>query len=121
MLKKTDGTFARTPTEKAKALNDFFVSVFTKENLDNIPGGKNDFSGECLRSFEITSDVVLKKLRELKPGKSPGPDGWHPVLLKNIADLIAPPLAVIFQKSLDEGVLPPDWLKACVTAIFKKE
>lgn len=30
------------------------------------------------------------------------------------------PLSIIFQKSLNEGVLPSDWLRACITAIHKK-
>ena len=72
-------------------LNDFFVIVFTEENLANIPRGRNDFSGECLRSFKITNDNVLKKVKRAKTGEYPGPKGWHPVLLNNIADLIAPP------------------------------
>ena len=64
--------------------------------------------------------MVLKKLQDLNPGKTPGPDGWHPVLLKNLADLISLPLSILFQKSLNEGLLPPDWLKAIITAIHKK-
>ena len=64
--------------------------------------------------------MVIEKLNKLNPNKSPGPDGWHPVLLKNIADCIALPLSIVFQKSLNEGKLPSDWLKACITAIFKK-
>ena len=73
-----------------------------------------------LNHFIITPEIVFKKLQDLNPGKTPGPDGWHPVLLKNIADLIVQPLTILFQKSLDEGVLPGDWLKACVTSIYKK-
>ena len=34
--------------------------------------------------------------------------------------MIALPLSILFQKSLEEGFLPDDWLKACVTAIHKK-
>ena len=64
--------------------------------------------------------MVLKKLRELNPGKTPGLDGWHPLLLKQLADTLALPLSLLFQKSLDEGFLPEDWLRACVTAIHKK-
>ena len=30
------------------------------------------------------------------------------------------PLSILFKKSLNEGVLPSQWLKACVTAIHKK-
>ena len=55
-----------------------------------------------------------------KHDKTPGPDGWHPFLLKSIADYIHVPLAMLFQKSLDEGVVPRQWLEACVNAIHKK-
>ena len=40
--------------------------------------------------------------------------------MKSIADIISLPLSILFQKSLDEGILPSQWLKACVTAIHKK-
>ena len=64
--------------------------------------------------------MVLDKLRELNPGKTPGPDGWHPYFLKSIADIISIPLSCIFQKSTNEGVVPSQWLQACITAIHKK-
>lgn len=117
---RTKETNASTAAEKAEALNEFFSSVFTDENLDNIPEEEESFTGTNLISFEISPEAVLKKLNELNPGKSPGPDGWHPVFLKSIADLIAEPLAILFQKSLNEGILPSQWLKACITAIYKK-
>ena len=120
-LKKVDGSKALTASDKAEALNNFFSSTFTDENLENIPVESLPFLGEYLDKFEITPDLVLTKLKELNPTKAPGPDGWHPVLLKNLADLIALPLSIIFQKSLNEGFLPSQWLKACVTAIPKKD
>ena len=64
--------------------------------------------------------MVLKKIMGLHPEKSPGPDGWHPVFLINVADLINVPLPRLFQKSLFDGVVPPQWLVASVTAIHKK-
>ena len=51
--------------------------------------------------------MVQEKLKQLNPGKTPGPDGWHPVLLIGIADVISLPLSIRFQKSLNEGILPP--------------
>ena len=36
-LKRKDGTFTNSDTEKANELNRFFKSVFTVENGDNIP------------------------------------------------------------------------------------
>ena len=64
--------------------------------------------------------MVQKKLEQLNPGKTPGPDGWHPMLLKGIADVVSLPLSILFQKSLNEGIASPQWLKACITAIHKK-
>ena len=64
--------------------------------------------------------MVQVKIQEMKPGKSPGTDGWHQMFLKNVADLVSQPLSVLFQKSLIEGIVPSQWLKACITAIHKK-
>ena len=74
-----------------------------------------------LGSFNIEPEAVQKKLHDLNPGKTPGEDGWHPIFLKNITDLIIEPLTILFQKSLNEGVVPPQWLNGCITAIHKKE
>ena len=45
---------------------------------------------------------------------------WHPITLKNVADLITEPLSTLFEKSLNEGIVPAQWLEACITAIHKK-
>ena len=57
---------------------------------------------------------------QLKSGKSPGPDGWHPHFLKELADFIDKPLSILFQKSLDEAILSVRWLEATITAVHKK-
>ena len=85
-----------------------------------MPNDNDDYFGNFLDSFVINEESVHKKLLELNPSKAPGPDGWHPVFLKCLADELSFPLSILFQKSLNEGVLPNDWLKACVTAIHKK-
>ena len=41
-------------------------------------------------------------------------------ILRDYADDIAPILQSIFQQSLDTGMVPEDWKKANVTAVFKK-
>ena len=52
--------------------------------------------------------------------KSPGPDGHHPLILKEIAEAIAEPLSIIFNKSFNEGCLPEAWKEAHVIPLFKK-
>ena len=115
-----NGTTASPSKEKAETLNEFFSSVFTDEQLDNIPEERYEFLGNYLRTFVISQERVEAKLAKLNPSKTPGPDKWHPLLLRSIADLISLPLSILFQKSLNEGILPGEWLKACITAIHKK-
>ncbi|CAM4648414.1 unnamed protein product [Lepidochelys kempii] len=50
-----------------------------------------------------------------------GPDALHPKVLKELADVIAEPLAIIFENSWRSGEVPDDWKKANVVPIFKKE
>ena len=68
----------------------------------------------------LWKDEVLKRLQKLNEGKSPGPDGLHPLLLKESAASIAEPLAIIFSKSYESVLLPTDWKMAQVISIFKK-
>ena len=63
---------------------------------------------------------MLKKLLALNPSKSCGPDQMHPRMLKELANEIAPALTELFNKSLEEGVVPLDWRVAAVSPIFKK-
>ena len=63
--------------------------------------------------------MVCKKLKKLSPEKSPGHDNWHPYFLREIADVFCIPLSFLFNKSLKEGA-HEKWLKAIITAIYKK-
>ena len=63
---------------------------------------------------------VEKLLEGLKPGKSCGPDGLHPRILKELSRELAEPLANLFQQSLDQGYLPSDWKSANICPLYKK-
>ncbi|GAB0182212.1 mitochondrial enolase superfamily member 1 [Grus japonensis] len=49
-----------------------------------------------------------------------GPDGIHPQMLRELADVIAKPLSIIFERSWRTAEVPEDWRKANVTLVFKK-
>ncbi|CAM4656816.1 unnamed protein product [Lepidochelys kempii] len=49
-----------------------------------------------------------------------GPDALRPRLLKELADVIAEPLAIIFENSWQLGEVPDDWKRVNVVPIFKK-
>jgi len=50
-----------------------------------------------------------------------GPNGMHPRVLRELADVIAEPLFIIFESSLRAGKVPEDWRKASVIPVFKKD
>jgi len=44
----------------------------------------------------------------------------HPRVPRELADVIAEPLSIIFERSWRTGEVPKDWRKVSVTPIFKK-
>jgi len=67
----------------------------------------------------ITDDMVLKRLEKLRSDKSPGGDNISPRLLKEISEVIVTPVRVIFQKSIDSGLVPEDWRTANVCPFYE--
>ena len=103
----------------AEELNSYFASVFTVEDTSGMPELQEN-QGAQVSAVAITEEKVLEKLKGLKVDKSPGPDGLHPRVLKEIAEEIVEALVVIFQESLEAGRVPDDWKVANVTLLFKK-
>ncbi|KFP47515.1 hypothetical protein N323_13094, partial [Cathartes aura] len=76
-----------------------------------------DWGGDKLpANSELVRDLVL----QLDAHKSIGPDGIHPRVLKELADVIAGPLSMVFQRSWESGEVPVDWKLAKVVSIFNK-
>jgi hypothetical protein len=63
-------------------------------------------------------DLIITN--SLKIDKSPGPDELHPRLLKELAKSLTKPLCIIFDQSLRLKMIPMEWKKATISAIFKK-
>ena len=114
------GSRVSSDSQKAEILNNFFCSIFTKENVENVPECKKKQCHTSLSSVEFTKGSFLKKLQNLNPCKSPGPDGFHPLVHKELAEELAEPVALIFSKSLAEGKLTESWKDANITPLFKK-
>ena len=92
--------------------------MFTRESDFNIEPPSQ--IAPSLPEISISTRGVEKLLRQLKPGKASGPDNIGPRVLKELADVIADPLARVFRKSLHEGTVPSDWKHANVAPIYKK-
>lgn len=115
---RDDDKLVTNPTEKAELLNHHFHSVFTPISGD--PPRTHDYPEPTMQDFDIRTEGVLVQLKKLNPHKATGPDDIGPRVLKELADVLAAPLANLFQKSLDKSEVPDDWRKARVTPLFKK-
>ena len=123
--------------EAAEELNEFFQSVFVKEEDKDIIAFNDfvrlcfetevaepfDFKGkivrEVLREVRLDRGMVLKVLKNLDPNKTPGPDGMHPKVLMEVAEEIAEPVYMIYEESLLTSSIPDYWEVASITSIFK--
>ena len=68
---------------------------------------------------DISPNEVKEFLHILNFNKSPGPDGIHPLVLKELADVIAMPLTVLFNMSIQCGKLPSEWKTAVIKPMYK--
>ena len=120
-LKKKDGTYTTCDEEIAEVLNKQYYSVFTKEDVTNMPEFPDkELVTEPLSNIDIQQDEVEKLLKNILPNKSPGLDELHPRILKEMSEVISYPITEIYRRSLASGNLPSDWLQALITPIFKK-
>ncbi|GAB0193858.1 mitochondrial enolase superfamily member 1 [Grus japonensis] len=108
--------------EKAEVLHAAFASICTSKTSfpeSQVP----ETSGRVWSKEDIPlveEDQVREYLRKLAVHKSVGPDGTHSQALKELADVIARPLSVIFDPSWQLGQVPKNWRKANATPIFNK-
>ena len=110
----------RDPVKKAELIHRQFDSVFSNPS----PPIETTFSDtEKLPSMDrihVTSPGIKKILEKLDPHKAVGPDNIPGIFLKICSADMADILCFLFQASLDQGVVPPDWKTANVVPLFKK-
>ncbi|CAB4024728.1 Hypothetical predicted protein [Paramuricea clavata] len=71
-----------------------------------------------MKSFTVYA--VYKKLKAINERKAAGLDKILCKLLRISAEIVAPSLTQIFNKTISTSIFPTDWKLARVTPIFKK-
>ena len=75
----------------------------------------------CHLNNVIPVEKVEKQLRKLDMSKAPGPDSVPSWVLKKFSELLAGPVAAIYNSSLREGHVPRIWCATYVSPLPKKK
>lgn len=113
-----NGEMAETKEDAAKLFAKHFSSVFSDSITSNSRLSTSATSGRW-NEIVVTIDDVYKKLLNLNVKKGSGPDGFPPSLFKRCASTLAYPLFVIFNTSLQQGVVPSKFKLSFVVPIHK--
>jgi len=67
----------------------------------------------------ITEDQVREHLNKIDTHKPMGPDKMYPKVLRELVNVIARPLSIIFKREkMVTGEVPKDWKKLNITPAF---
>ena len=117
-LRLNDHSVSSDPQLMSECLAQAFCSVYTRgEPVNQAPHQRHD---DHLQDIQLTVGDVKTLLAATDGNSAMGPDGLHPLVLKNCAGALAKPIHAIYFRTLREGQLPEAWKHSVVIPIFKK-
>ena len=108
------------PLLKAIEFNNYFSSVFTKDNGAFFHPEGSSAGNTLIPELSFSVVDVFEKLNNLEDKCSSGPDNIPEFSTKSFRMFFALPLFLIYKKSLALGKVPELWKTAHVTPVFKK-
>lgn len=116
---KLDQSTATDAHDKAEMFNRFFHSVFAVDD-NAVEPDIQDTINDDLSNVIFTPEKVKKVLNSLDISKAMGPDKVSPWVLKKCALELSESLSALFNRSMNRGEIPNQWLTANVIPIHKK-
>lgn len=127
-IKKPDGSWAKTATDKAETFSLFLQEAFTPNPESKFEDEKIDFKKEFEKTSRcepvpmraVTPDEVLELIKyKIKRKKAPGKDQITGEILKQLPGVAIAKLATIFSAAMSLTHVPAGWKEAEVIVIPK--
>ena len=93
------------------------LNGYLHSNVD----GWNDSSDTTCLNCEFTRDKIEKCIRNLKLGKSAGIDNIINEYIKTTANIFLPLYIVLFNKILNNGIIPEECINGLIIHIYKQK
>ena len=81
-LFNSEGKLTAKSKEMAEILSQQYVNVFSKPSASQ-ETNNNSTQGNSMPPIVISEELFIKAIDELSPTAAPGPDGFHPAVMKN--------------------------------------
>ena len=89
------------------------MNQYLARQIQNIIGRGN------FTNIILTEEDFCNSMANLKPNSSSGPDGIHAKLMHKCREILKIPMKIMWQKSIEEGVIPERLKKGIITPIHK--
>ena len=99
-------------------MNQYKAHLNTKQAIQKISVDSMTDTGN-LKEITLTEDDLSKSMASLKPNSASGPDGIHAKLLIKCREELKNPMRIMWNKSIQEGVIPEQLKKGNITPIHK--
>ena len=108
-----------TAYETAEAPAKFYCIVIPQKEVIHSANTPDYMTQNILTDVRFTSGMVVRRLRNVKLGTSPGADGITPLILRNCVSPLSQPLSEIFSHSMNQGFVPTEWKCGIISPIYE--
>ena len=113
------GKLTQNKKEMSEILSQQYASVFSKPTDEPINSDQNNKEIPEIPSLKLTEKDFITAIDELSHSAAAGPDGFPAILLKKCKAELCTPLMILWNKSLEHGIVPEELKSSIITPIHK--
>ena len=116
-LADSNGQLISDPGAMAEILSEQYGKTFSTPTLMQLNTASEP--EHQIEFFDLTTDELVAAITEIPTNSAPGPDRFPAIILKSCKHALARPLQLLWQKSLNTGVVPLKFKCSIITPIYK--